>query len=74
MRATTASRRFIQRRAYATWLSGERHRFEVPQHHHIYTDQGDYVIGCAITHCEVWRQPKVDIAVVELRDETVWLT
>lgn len=74
MRTGTLSRRVTVRRAHATWINGERHRFAVPLHHHLYTDNDDYVIGCYATRCEVWRQPKATIAVVELKDERTWLT
>lgn len=68
-----SSHRQKQRWAYVVWLNGERHRFWVPSHHHIYCDKTDYVIGSAKTRCELWRCPADTVACIELKDE-VWLT
>jgi hypothetical protein len=73
MSLITARKRIKQRRAYVAWLSGDRHQFTVPLHHHLYADGDDYVIGCYRTRSEVWRRPKNTIAVAQLRDELVWL-
>lgn len=73
MSLIAANKRVKQRRAFVAWLCGDRHHFTVPLHHHIYVDGDSVVIGCHLTGSEVWRKPKATIAVVQLRDEFVWL-
>ena len=69
----TRHRRMLQRWACVVWLNGERHRFLVPLHHHIYRDGEDYVIGSAQTRCESWRYPADKVASVRLKDSDSWL-
>lgn len=66
--------RMTRRFAVVVRRDGGRHRFTVPRHYRIYVDGNDYVIGCHLTRCEAWRQPKENISTLDTEEVETWLT